>query len=116
MAGNITRFSKKLRILLFLQMLRGLEKYGIGIPKEEICRTFEFDASKCRLKANIGLLMKLAPPQKRQKYDGYWKKFHYNSQPISLFSFATTLKGSSSSSLQKGKDGSLITRKPICIF
>ena len=60
--------------------------------------------------------MKLAPPQKRQKYDGYWKKFHYNSQPISLFSFATTLKGSSSSSLQKGKDGSLITRKPICIF
>ena len=53
--------------------------------------------------------MKLAPPQKCQKYDGYGKKFHYNSQPISLFSFATTLKGSSSSSLQKGKDGSLIT-------
>ena len=43
--------------------------------------------SQCRLKANIGLLMKLAPPQKRQKYDGYWKKFLH----ISLSSTATIL-------------------------
>ena len=68
------------------------------------------------LKANIGLLMKLAPPQKRQKYDGYWKKFHHNSSNTNQF-LSFLLKGSSSSSLQKGrKDGSLMSRKPICIY
>jgi len=47
---------------------------------------------KCRLKANIGLLMKLAPPQKRQKYDGYWKKFHHNSSNANQF-LSFLLKG-----------------------
>ena len=76
-------------------MLRDLEKYKTKKKKKNVeIGPASFDAGwqMQGLKANIGLLMKLAPPQKRQKYDGYWKKFHHNSSNANQF-LSFLLKG-----------------------